>query len=194
MSTVEGIRMKTPSLTYAGVGSRRTPTDVCELMTRTARALRRQGWTLRSGHAPRADQAFEAGAGDDAEIYLPWGSFEAEVPTGGAHVVWRPTKAAFEMAAEYHPSWYSLRGGVRSLHARNMHQILGHGLDIPAAFVICWTPDGSIDGSDRSSGGTGQALRVAAASDVHVFNLQLDADRELFEQLASELPARSLQT
>lgn len=171
-------------LTYAGVGSRTTPTDVLALMTRTAIALRAQGWTLRSGHAPGADQAFEAGAGDDAEIYLPWASFEHHVPVGGAFVVPRPSADAFEMAAKYHPNWYALRRPARSLHARNMHQILGQWLDTPTAFVICWTPDGSLDGSERSSGGTGQALRAALAEDIQVFNLKLGPDREMFERIA----------
>ncbi|MGH2839675.1 MAG: hypothetical protein ACRDKY_02480, partial [Solirubrobacteraceae bacterium] len=39
----------------------------------------------------------------------------------------------------------------------------------------CWTPDGSLDGRGRGrgreGGGTGQALRLAVAHDVEVFNL-----------------------
>lgn len=184
--------MKPLTLTYAGVGSRRTPTDVCELMTRTAAALKRQGWTLRSGHAPRADQAFEAGAGDDAEVYLPWASFEADVSLGGAKVLSGPTTAAVDMAQRYHPYWYGLGWASRLLHARNMHQVLGKDLDAPAAFVLCWTSDGSLDGAGRGSGGTGQALRVAVAEDVHVFNLKLDVDRELFERIAADQATPSL--
>lgn len=180
-------------LTYAGVGSRETPIDVRDLMTSAAIALREQGWTLRSGHAPGADQAFEAGAGDDAEIYLPWPLFERRVPVGGAEVVAEPTAAALELAAEHHPYWYSLKRPARLLHARNMHQVLGHGLDAPAGFVVCWTPDGSLDGSERSSGGTGQALRVAVAEDVHVFNLKLETDRCLFEKIASEIAVGNLE-
>lgn len=185
--------MTTPKLTYAGVGSRETPPDVLGLMTDTAEALRSMGWTLRSGHAPNADQAFEAGAGVAAEIYLPWPSFENKVSCGDATVFSRPTPAAFELAAEHHPYWFSLKRGSRSLHARNMHQVLGRALDVPAAFVVCWTQDGSLDGSSSASGGTGQALRAAAAEGIHVFNLKLDADRELFERIAAcELPLEVL--
>jgi hypothetical protein len=182
----EGAVNEPLQLAYAGVGSRRTPPDVLALMTKVARTLRRQGWTLRSGHAPGADQAFEAGAGADAEIYLPWPSFETGVSTHGAKVIPRPSDVAFEVAEQYHPFWLGLGKASRSLHARNMHQVLGEWLETPSAFVICWTPDGSLDGSGCGSGGTGQALRAAAAEDVHVFNLNLDVDRTLFERIAAD--------
>jgi hypothetical protein len=38
-------------------------------------------------------------------------------------------------------------------------------------FVICWTPNGSTNGLQRDTGGTGQALRIAAAHGVEIFNL-----------------------
>jgi predicted Rossmann fold nucleotide-binding protein DprA/Smf involved in DNA uptake len=46
---------------YAGIGSRKTPWDICNTMVYLARALRRKGYTLRSGHAKGADQSFEMG-------------------------------------------------------------------------------------------------------------------------------------
>lgn len=69
---------------YAGIGSRRTPPDVCADMTRIAQALGARGFTLRSGGAAGADQAFEEGAADQRlrEIYLPaegWRGSESEL-------------------------------------------------------------------------------------------------------------------
>ena len=37
--------------------------------------------------------------------------------------------------------------------------------------MLCWTPDASLDGAARASGGTGQALRLAAGHGIAVFNL-----------------------
>jgi hypothetical protein len=39
--------------------------------------------------------------------------------------------------------------------------------------VVCWTPDGSLDGQGADAGGTGMALRVARGEtpDAEVFNL-----------------------
>ncbi len=53
---------------YAGIGSRETPPHVIRLMGRIAERLACEGWTLRSGNAPGADQAF--GLGHSAETSL----------------------------------------------------------------------------------------------------------------------------
>lgn len=163
-------------MTYAGVGSRRTPPDVLELMEYAADALRARGYILRSGHATGADQAFEAGASDDAEVYLPWPSFEPDVPIQANLILDRPTDAAIRLAATFHPNWSNLNRGARALHARNCHQVLGAGLDDPASFVICWTPNAEL------VGGTAQALRIAAAYNVPAFNL---ADPEHLRRVAT---------
>jgi hypothetical protein len=49
--------------------------------------------------------------------------------------------------------------------------VLGAALDSPAACVVCWTPDGGLDGDDPRAEGTGQALRIAARHGIAVFNL-----------------------
>lgn len=166
------------SKVYAGIGSRQTPDHILGVMTDLARVLREEGWWLRSGHAEGADQAFEAGAGGHADVYLPWASFNAGVPLRANSVAYAPTDAAHDVAALHHPIWRTLPGSVRMLHARNVHQVLGWQLDEPARFVVCWTPDGSLDGRGPNSGGTGQALRVAAAHGIEVFNLRFDLHLE----------------
>lgn len=55
--------------------------------------------------------------------------------------------------------------------ARNCRQIRGATLRDPVRFVVCWTPDGSLDGASRESGGTGMALRLATHDGIEVFNL-----------------------
>lgn len=161
---------------YAGIGSRRTPQPVLYLMERLASAIADRDYKLRSGHAPGADQAFESGAKGVAEIYLPWQRFEQDVPLGGVPY-YPPSPAAREISSRFHPAWSRLTPAVQLLHARNAHQVLGRELDEPAQFVICWTPDGSLDGRGSNSGGTGQALRIAAAYQIPVYNLALREHR-----------------
>ncbi len=155
---------------YAGIGSRRTPSEILEVCEQIARALAQLRWRLRSGHAPGADQAFERGAQGDADIFLPWPTFEDAIAVAGRAYP-QPAPAAYQLASQHHPSWSGLGRGARALHARNCHQVLGWTLAQPARFAICWTPDGSLDGHGRDSGGTGQALRLCAAHNVPVFNL-----------------------
>jgi hypothetical protein len=166
---------------YAGIGSRSTPPPVLALMHQLASRLASIGSVLRTGGAPGADQAFQAGAADSAgevELYLPWPGFEGfEQAT-----LVRPSAAAFDVAARHHPFWSGMRRGARALHARNSHQVLGASLDRPCGIIVCWTRDGSLDGSSRSAGGTGQALRLAADRGVPVLNLAIEPHRELIER------------
>ncbi len=163
--------------TYAGIGSRATPPVVLALMSRAAAWLAREGWVLRTGMASGADQAFYRGADrlGACELYLPWLSFERDARTHQGdrqqRVFGQPTPEAYDMAARYHPNWSRLTQPARALHARNCHQVLGAQLASPARFVICWTPDGSLDGRGRRGGGTGQALRIAHQHGIPVFNL-----------------------
>lgn len=153
---------------YAGIGSRETPADVAELMTRIAQHLSAEGYTLRSGHASGADQAFEAGTGSK-EIYIPWKRFNAS-PDGIL-----PSPAAFVMAEDFHPNWKNCNYASKALHARNCHQVLGLGLDEPVEFVIAWTYDGT------PVGGTGQALRIAEHHRIPIFNLFNASQRRYWE-------------
>jgi hypothetical protein len=176
---------------YTGIGSRRTPAPIRELMRAVAGRLAAAGWTLRSGGAPGADQAFQAGAADAGgaiELYLPWPTFEAaNLDALGAVTlrVERPAPAAAVIAARWHPGWAQLSPAARSLHARNSHEVLSAHLDAACAscFVLCWTPDGRLDGSGRSSGGTGQALRIAAGYRIAVFNLGRSDHEQRIRQL-----------
>lgn len=172
---------------YAGIGSRRAPDDVLDLATRVATALRWKGYTLRSGHAPGLDQAWEEGAAGAAEVYLPFPSFEKLTRIQTDFVIDHPSREAHELAAEHHPNWLGLSRGNRQLIARNGHQVLGHHLDDPVAFVLCWTPDASLDGREwQTAGGTGQALRIAAARGIPVFNLARSDHRARVEAIAEE--------
>lgn len=135
---------------YAGIGSRETPERVLNQMNAIAIMLQQDGWTLRSGGAVGADTAFERGAGVRKEIFY---ARDADA-------------AAMNLAEQYHPAWHRCSSYAQKLLARNGFQILGHDLKTPSRFVVCWTKDGG------PSGGTGQAIRVAMAHDIPVFNLQ----------------------
>ena len=162
---------------YAGIGARATPPEILSLMTRAAFALTKRGYVLRSGHAIGADSAFERGAGRDAQIFLPaagWrGSASAFHPDTFGDELWGRART---IAAAHHPAFAGLSGFVQALHTRNVIQVLGATLDSPAEFVMCWTADG------EASGGTGQAMRIAATHGVPVFNLQRERERTHVER------------
>lgn len=187
---------------YTGVGSRGTPADVISFMRSVGCTLAHRGWTLRSGAAKGADTAFESGVVDairedpdgvscshTAEIYLPWPTFALATLADGrvrpSPVRRRPTSQAWHLAAEHHPNWASLPDYACALHARNAHVVLGADLATPSRFLVCWTQDGA-DGigipTSARTRGTGQAIRIAAAYGVPVFNLQRPEHYKLFDE------------
>jgi len=83
---------------------------------------------------------------------------------------------AHTIAAKYHPRWNTLKSTVKLLMARNTHQILGQDLRTLSNFVVCWTADG------KNSGGTGQALRLAVACKIPIYNLHNKTDIERLRQ------------
>lgn len=149
-------------LTYAGIGSRKTPRELASRMHSIATVLERRGWMLHSGGADRADTWFEQGVKDpaNARIFLPWPGFN-----GHSSPLHEVSERAHEIARQFHPKYHRLKADGRLLMARNSYQVLGPDLVSPVTCVVCWTPGGEV------TGGTGQALRIAAAHDVPVFNL-----------------------
>ncbi len=147
---------------YAGIGSRETPENIQTLMSQMAIHLALNGYTLRSGAAQGADSAFEIGCDyvkGKKEIFLPWAKFQN---SNSQLIVC--DKRAYEIAEKYHPYWHNLTQGAKKLQARNSHQILGWDLETPTEFVICYTSKGS------KKGGTGQAIRIAEAYNIPVFD------------------------
>ena len=150
---------------YAGIGSRETPEVILSLMTQMAHHLARNGYILRSGGAQGADKAFEVGcdlAKGDKEIYLPWRKFQES----DSKLVVQEDRA-YEIAEKFHPYWHNLSQGAKKLQARNSHQVLGADLKTPSEFVICYTKGG------KGAGGTGQAVRIASAYGIPVFDCGL---------------------
>ncbi len=173
---------------YTGIGSRSTPSDQQLLMRWLGKQLALQGWTLRSGGATGADQAFAAGTAlgsapgaHNMEIYLPWRGFAGQK---GVVASAERFEAAERIVAGTHPLWARLPQAHRRLHARNAFQVLGLDLESPSALVACWTPDGSetLEQTSAATGGTGTAIRLAHARGIPVFNL---ARENALERLAS---------
>ena len=152
-------------LYYAGIGSRSAPATICRLMTALASKLANLDYTLRSGHADGADYAFELGANGQAELYLPWPTFGHERTAYCTQQYSKPAEWTRPIAASHHPHWPYLSTPVRSLHMRNVHQVLGWDGTEHSQFVVCWTPGA------QGGGGTGQAIRVARTYDIPVYDL-----------------------
>lgn len=171
-------------LHYAGIGSRKTPQHLLDIMHHIAAYLASQGWILRSGGAEGADDAFDAGAraeNGESEIYLPWINFRGH--WSELHPRAYPfTEEEQKFTAQFHPAWERCSPTARLMHQRNTRILLGiehlHGEQVtPVKFVIAWTQEGKV------TGGTGQALRVAQALDIPIFNLGTPSNPQELETM-----------
>lgn len=166
----------TPTMTYAGIGSRETPPEILAQMTELAKELESKGYTLRSGGAQGADTAFEKGVSAKKEIF-PGSKIAGE--------------REMKIAREIHPNPQALDNSkspafIWNLMARNTNQVFGENLDTPVDFVIAWTQDALTDYRKRSikSGGTGQAIDMASRKGIPIINM---ANKNWREQLNAVL-------
>lgn len=165
---------------YAGIGARETPLDVQKDMTVIARLLEERGYTLRSGNAIGADQAF-AKKVRNAQIWLPWAGFESDFklshPSHDYRIVDIATDVeAVESVSKFHKAPNKLTSNGRFLMQRNYRQVVG--LNEPdSLFIVCWTSEG------KDVGGTGQALKIAKNLHIPVFNLFNLTIKQLFSEI-----------
>jgi hypothetical protein len=178
---------------YTGIGSRKTPETILLLMQRIAKALALQGLVLRSGGANGADAAFEIGCNKvngKKEIFLPWSLFNNNSST-----LYTPMPKAFKIAKDFHPRWANCPPASQSLHARNIHQVLGKDLKTPSSFVIYWAETKKKIGQLHPVpiGGTATAVKLAESIGVPTFNLYHIEIRKHWENLLDLPYLQSLQ-
>lgn len=170
-------------LPFAGIGARKSPEDVCKVFSDVANLIQyNTDWMLRSGGADGADLAFEQGV-DNAtrkQIFLPWPGFNDNMSP-----FCHPSDDAFILAAKFHPRWQNISRSVKCLMARNCHQVFGQNLDTPAAFILCWTPDGASTTTTKETGGSGQSIRMANYCQIPVYNLNDPKFQRLLSAVSS---------
>ena len=137
-------------------------------MSKLAVKLEQLGYTLRSGHASGADTAFARDV-RNADIYLPYHGFREKErnPLHRYIVVDEHDEEAVQSLA-YHPAPSKLKPVAVKMMRRNFRQVIGRNAP-NSQFVLCWTPGG------KPVGGTSQAIRIAKAHNIPVFNLGDDA-------------------
>jgi len=167
-------------LPYSGIGARKAPYLIRSLMIGVAGELEERGFVLRSGGAYGSDAAFENGLKDPskAEIFLPEQGFN-----GHASERFDVSEEAFELARRFcsKTKWHKLNDFGRQCYARSGYQVLGRDLESPSKFVVCWTPRGA------DVGGTAQAIRIARAHNIPVFNLFDRGARARLPKLVQEV-------
>lgn len=185
--SLENPTYKAGFCSYTGVGSRETPRRVLLLMERMAYCLALKGLNLRTGGAPGADLAFEAGAARGRgfiEVFIPWPSFGKESKNHKKYFMpftnARTTVMAERLAKSVVPHWDNLKQGARKLHSRNTFQVLGRTLNDPSDFCIGYA---KVLKKDQYKGGTNTAFQLARKSGVQLINLAEKKDMAKFMKI-----------
>ena len=161
---------------YAGIGARKTPKHIQQMMMEIGTMYGALGYMLHSGAASGADTAFETGhkliAPKNMEIFLPSDGFnkrsitESCVQGGVCMEAMLIGKKYYVPPSEAsHMVWNKLKLHTKKLYARNGYQVLGRDLNTPVNFVLCWTPGAGY------VGGTRQALYIADDYGIPIYNL-----------------------
>ena len=173
---------------YTLIGSREVPKHIETLQEGLGYALASKGIHGVSGAALGSDTNFLAGYCKYAiqhnrplnfTSYIPWDYFKdscvKELKRRG---LWREdfdlhfvvvgnSVRATGIARGIHPNWDRCSKGAKALHARNVYQILGGGVDTAVDKVVCYAKE--VNGEVK--GGTRTAVVLAKQYDVPVSNL-----------------------
>ena len=165
---------------YAGIGGRNTPEDIIRQFIFIGQDLAFKGLTLRSGGAEGADRAFEFGCDccsflAKKEIWLPWKGFNNSISTLVLEDI--IPEGVIEIASSTYDRWWRASDSIKRLHSRNVYQILGHDLNTPVDFVVCWT-----DRNKHDTGGTNFGIKLAEKRKIPVYNFHNHVDEILFNE------------
>jgi len=185
-------KSSSPTMTYAGIGSRQTPQEVLDKMTEVAKYLDGLGYTLQTGFTFKnketnldeegADKAFS----DGSKNKTLFGPYSIRKTVKGIVSADKYNEAVTEKSSaivkEVHPAPDRLTPGAIKLMARNTNQIFGKNLDNTVDFVIFYAPE--TNNPLRPKGGTGQAVEMARRKGIPTINM---ADTDWREQLKTAL-------
>lgn len=177
-------------LYYTGVGSRKTPPEILDVMRKLGAYLAQRGIILRSGAADGADTAFEEGCDmvnrNLKQIFLPWNGFNNRTDREVGVITKIDPKIeaqAIKIAQEIHPAWDALKQGAKKLHTRNIYQGLGPEISRPSNFLVGYA---ELDKNGMPKGGTRTAIQLAVKYNIRNYNLFKKEDLQRVVKLLRE--------
>jgi len=148
---------------YTGVGSRKTPVEICNIMTEIGYKLEQKKFKLRSGRAVRADQAFEKKVRYKDIYTIENFDYSRKNYNFCKNEILSVLDPGIDFDTFY--SKYS-----QTLILRDVNQVVGvYPNLVHSKFLICWTKHENY--YDKGLGGTRFAVRIALKYNIPVFNL-----------------------
>jgi len=152
--------------TYAGIGSEKTPPEICSLFKDISLGLGKAGYTLRTGRYKGADRAFEDGCDSVKglkEVYIPWQGFGGSISPLVLGKL-ETKELAYKFTNKYFEPFSEMLGFTRRKYVISIFEIMGVDLKSPIDFVLAWD-DGGI-----YSGVCNLTIKIASLYKIPVFN------------------------
>lgn len=148
---------------YACIGNRVLLPGAEEIIHKRVKEINDEGSLVRTGGALGADYLFEKYA-KNCIVYLPWTGFNHK--TGIACDKLPTFNKAMEMLYDIFTveRIEFMSAGYRKLYVRNLHILLGIGLDTPVDLVIAY--------NNQTTGGTVATIEMARALGIKVEELK----------------------
>lgn len=161
---IPNFKNEIPQKYYSGIGSRKTPTEICLILSQIGKKLQNR-LILRSGAAKGADSAFEQYVRSENKIIYKPQEFDQSIENLGF------CTQELESILDKGVKLKNMRPFVRLLLLRDMNQVLGDPKNgwKKSEFLICWTP--TEDYSLKDAGGSRYAIRCALKHGIRVHNL-----------------------
>lgn len=102
---------------------------------------------------------------------------QAEEIVSEIHPFWKAEKDAI---AAGKPLAKTMSKGAKSLHTRNVFQVLGRDLKSPSEFLVCYAP---VDKQGIPKGGTRTAWMIAQKYGIPCFNFATQSKEEIYEAI-----------
>lgn len=158
-----------PYKACACLSNQDAPDEIKSVCEKLARVLVENGYTIRTSGGKGGEEAFEKGAGDKVEVYIPWKGFDQKQSQ-----FCKTKDEAKDVVRQFSPSFESLSKGVQTIIASKAHVILGKDLNSPIRFLVVWSLDGAETKKEctAKTGFVSTPIKIAESIQIPVFNLK----------------------
>ena len=153
---------------FSGIGSRKTPLEICKIMTRIGEKLQEKGYILRSGAAIGADKAFEKNVKPKNKCIYTVKNFDYSQEN--YDFCYNELISVWDKSLNFD----DYENYKKILLLRDINQVLGSKNTVleKSKFLITWTPHEKYELSPPNSvGGSRIAIRCALKHGIKVHNL-----------------------
>lgn len=143
---------------YAGIGDKKLPPQLPQIIQKVARGLQEEGYCLRNNGMDGAEREFMKGV-SDKQLILPWNSFN-----GLKSQYNTAPEAALQIAYNHINLYGDMSHSKQEIMLAKIQTVLGVDCKTPVDMVVCYS-------FDELYGESAQMVSLAKAYQIEIVNL-----------------------